>query len=221
MPLIRAPKVSTRLFLLIILGLSACTTTKPPKPTFADSLKAPSSHQQHNSAQAKNQATPTPIDADQIAYAERLGNALYQAMLSADATDPYTSREADLINMTAGMRCEGNYKAVSVYDNIGNTENLYLILENSNPKYFQIGRHIRFRLKLGTNQLIDVTPSSKTCMAVPSGDNSIPYVTHIMSNEPTEFHVFLSLYHHKAIYVGTKAGAWKVENGKIELLESK
>lgn len=221
MPLIRSLKVSLLGAWLIACCLSACNTTKPPKPTFADSLKAPSSHQQHNSAQSQSQATLTPIDADQIAYAERLGAALYQTMQSSDATDPYTSREADLINMTAGMRCEGNYKAVSVYDNIGNTENLYLILVNSNPEYFQIGRHIRFRFKLGTNQLIDVTPSSKTCLAIPTSDNSIPYVTHIMSNEPSEFHVFLSLYHHKAIYVGTQAGAWKVENGKIEFLESK
>ncbi len=205
-----------KIIFLLTLGfsLNACGPTNSIKPSATTAPTAKPA--------VATKVQPPAVNNENITYAERLGAALYQAMLSADATDPYTSREADLINMSAGMHCKGNYKAVSVYDQTSNTENLYLILENPNPEYFQIGRHIRFRFKLGTNQLIDVTPSSKTCLAIPSSsNNSIPYVTHIMSNEPSEFHVFLSLYHHKTIYVGTQAGAWKVENGKVELLESK
>jgi hypothetical protein len=166
-------------------------------------------------SKAPNKITAQPDKAN-ITYAERLGAELNKVMHSADATDPYTSREADLMDMTKDVRCEGNYKAVSVYDTQEQTENIYLILDRSDG--LQIGRHIRFRFKLGTNDIIDTDVSSKTCLFIPTVENGMPYVSHLMSNEPTEFHVFLSLFHNKTVFVGTAGGAWKVESGKISKL---
>jgi len=184
--------------------LTACSGTTPIK-TVSDPVKSVSEKEK-----------PQP-DLQKIAYAERIGAELNKAMHSADATDPYTSREADLLRMLKDLRCEGNYKAVSVYDTKGQTENIYLILDRQDG--FQIGRHMRFRFKLGTNDLIDIEASSKTCLFIPISNDGIPYATHLMSNEPTEFHVFLSRYHNKPIYVGTASGVWEVTGGKINRVE--
>lgn len=68
---------------------------------------------------------------------------------------------------------------------------------------------------MGTNDIVDMSPSTKTCLLVPSEGDSIPFATHLISNVPTEFHVFLSLYHEEPIYVSTSIGLWSVEAGKV------
>ena len=155
------------------------------------------------------------------------GAALYAAMQSNDATDTPTSREADLLEMASGkLLCEGEYKAVRVDDSKAQMEHIYLILQPEKSKGIQFGRHVRFDFRLGTNDLISITPSSKSCLLVPIEGSSIEessieaaYITHLLSNEPTDFHVYLSLYHQKSIYVSTSGALWKIENGKISKSE--
>ncbi|WHI46927.1 hypothetical protein [Microbulbifer sp. VAAF005] len=161
-------------------------------------------------------------DADtgfQVAHSEYLGKKLYDAVLSEDGSSPYTSREQDILEMSKDLVCKGRYKAVSVVDEKFETENIYLLLSPENDSGIQFGRHLKFRLRLGSNDIVDVSPSTKTCLLVPAEGDGIPFSTHLISNVPTEFHVFLSLYHEKKIYVSTSAGLWSVDAGKVTLME--
>ncbi len=155
----------------------------------------------------------------QIAHSEYLGKKLYDAVLSEDGSSPYTSREQDLLEMSKDLVCEGKYKAVSVVDEKFETENIYLVLSPEKDSGVQFGRHLKFRFRLGTNDIVDVSPSTKTCLLVPAEGDSIPFSTHLVSNVPTEFHVFLSLYHEKPIYVSTSTGLWSIEAGKAALVK--
>ena len=149
---------------------------------------------------------------------QRLGLALYNAMLSSDATDEATSREADLLEMASEeLLCEGKYQAVRIRDTESNLERIYLVLQPPKSAGIQFGRHLRFDFLLGTNDLEELTLSTKTCLLVPNTeeDSAAVFITHLMSPTPNEFHVYLSLLHDQPIYVSTEQGVWKVENGVI------
>ncbi|WP_444945474.1 hypothetical protein ACJJIP_15045 [Microbulbifer sp. VTAC004] len=168
----------------------------------------------------KTTSVKNDIDAAfQIAHSEYLGKKLYDAIRSEDGSLPYTSREQDLLDMSIDLVCDGKYKAVSVIDDRFETENIYFVLSPENDSGVQFGRHLKFRFKLGTNDIVDVSPSTKTCLLVHAEGDSIPFSTHFISNVPTEFHVFLSLHHGKPIYVSTSTGLWSVEAGKASLVK--
>lgn len=156
----------------------------------------------------------------EILEAESLGRTLYDDIISDDGSAPNTSREADLIRMVEekGIGCEGTYKAVSTFNDEKGEENLFLVLF-PDSEGVQFGRHFRFRFKAGTNDIIDVVPSTRSCLLVPAAGETVPFATHLLSEVPNEFHVFLSLIHNKEIYVSTSKGLWNVENGKISPVE--
>ena len=185
------------LSIVIFLGLTACNTVPVKHPA----------------------ASTANIDLKKI---ESDGRSLYAAMQSSDATDPPTSREADLLKMAAEkLLCSDEYKAVRVEDAQAQVEHIYLVLQPEKSKGIQFGRHVRFDFKLGTNDLESITLSTKTCLLVPLEESSTgaAFVTHLLSDEPTEFHVYLSLYHKNPIYVSTSSGLWKIEDGKISKSE--
>lgn len=187
------------LFLLLITGIFLCgCNTTPTK-------------------------TSSPISPNQIEKTERDGMALYKAMLSSDATDDPTSRESDLLSMASKeMLCKGEYQAVRIQDTKANLERIYLVLQPSKSAGIQVGRHIRFDFKLGTNDLDGITLSTKSCLLIPNSvENSVAaFVTHLLSPIPSEFHVYLSLLHGKPLYVSTELGMWVIENGKISRSEA-
>lgn len=181
------------LLFVFLLGLTACNTT--PVKQSIDSI---------------SNLNLSKIEID--------GKSLYAAMESSDAIDPPTSREADLLEMASEkLLCGSGYSAVRVEDEVSQVEHIYLILQPEKSKGIQFGRHVRFDFKLGTNDLESITPSTKSCLLVPLEESSseAAFVTHLLSDVPTDFHVYLSLYHKKPIYVSTSAGLWKIEHGKI------
>lgn len=181
----------------ILLGLSACSTTGVKQPAIAS----------------------THWNLEKI---ESDGRSLYTAMQSSDVTDPLTSRETDLLQMAADkLLCDGDYQAVRVADEQAQIEHIYLILQPEKSKGVQFGRHVRFDFKLGTNDLEKIEISTKTCLLVPLDESSdeAAFITHLLSETPTDFHVYLSLHHQKVIFVSTSAGLWKIENGHISKTE--
>ncbi len=161
-----------------------------------------------------------PSSSNAIMDAENLGRTLYNNLTSEDGSSPYTSREADVVKMVGeeGVASDGHYKAVSIFNEQDGVENLFLVLF-PDSEGVQFGRHFRFQFRAGTNDLIDVSPSTKTCLLVPVTGDSVPFSTHLLSDVPNEFHVFLSLYHNKQIYVSTRKGLWSVNGGKISHIE--
>ncbi|MET1257236.1 hypothetical protein [Aliikangiella maris] len=185
------------LLVVFSLGLSACKTV-PVKQSMSSDVQ---------------------LDLSKI---EIKGKNLYKAMKSDDATDPPTSREADLLEMASkDLLCGDGYIAVRVEDELSQIEHIYLMFQPEKSKGIQFGRHIRFDFKLGTNDIKSVISSTKSCLLVPLEDSSTDaaFVTHVLSDVPTDFHVYLSLHHKKPIYIRTSSNLWKIENGKI--LQSK
>jgi len=92
-----------------------------------------------------------------------------------------------------------------------------LVLEPSKSEGIQMGRHVRFDFSIGSNDIKEIVLSSNTCLLVPVAEKEAEaaFVTHILSDVPSEFHVYLSLLHEKSIYVGTNVGTWSVKEGKI------
>ncbi len=91
-------------------------------------------------------------------------------------------------------------------------------------KGVQFGRHIRVDYKLNTDDLINLSKSTNSCILIPTEDSpegsevAGVFITHLLSETPSEFHVFLSYLHNKEVFVGTSAGTWKVNKNSIELM---
>jgi TPR repeat protein len=69
-----------------------------------------------------------------------------------------------------------------------------------------------------------IEPLTKTVLEVPipppKPDGTKPdlCVTHLLGDYPLETHVFISLLHHKTLYVYTEKYIWRVNEGKIALM---
>jgi len=108
--------------------------------------------------------------------------------------------------------CDLKYTKIKLRDGLE-----YFIAEPPKENMVILGRHVK--IFQGS-----ISYSTKSCivMTQPEGVlSSAVVITHLLSNIPTEFHVFVSLKYKKTVYVGTKIGNWIVKNGKISVLDDK
>jgi len=154
--------------------------------------------------------TPAAL-APEVKRAEQLG----RLMLDAEAT-PRSSDSEELVSRARGKvssLCQFEYKPiVATFDS---HRFVFFIAQPPKPDYMVFGRHFAVD---GDN----IVASTNTCIAVPPTPPDKPavaaYITHVLSETPTEFHVYLSLKHHKPVYVGTSAGNWLVDGDKVSFL---
>ncbi len=134
------------------------------------------------------------------------GDELYKACLKGPAVDETIGKEKNKIDDFCDLR----------YDAYRANGDVYFIAEPPATGGTVFGRHYR----VAGDKVIK---STITCIAIPEGaTNTVgAYITHLLSDAPSEFHVFVSLKYKKPIYVGTKTGTWKVDGGKIEFLEKR
>jgi hypothetical protein len=134
------------------------------------------------------------------------GKALYEAYIKGPIAIKDAEKEKNKINDF----CEFQYKAYAVNGNI------YFIAEPTANEGIMFGRHYKVTET-------DLIKSTSSCFVTPPPpSNSVAaYTTHLLTDTPTEFHVFLSLKHKNPIYVGTKTGTWKVEQGGIDFVEKR
>jgi len=133
------------------------------------------------------------------------GAALYKAYLEGPVTGKNIEKEKNKIDDF----CAFKYNAYLANGSV------YFIAEHPTSGGIVFGKHFKIT---GNN----ITKSTITCFASPEQppENAVAsYTTHLLSNTPTEFHVFASLQHKKPIYVVTKIGIWKVEGEKILFAE--
>ena len=142
----------------------------------------------------------------EVSQAIKSGRDLYDAYLKGPRTDKQTEKEKSRIDDF----CDFQYNAYVV------GESTYFIAESPSAGGIVFGRHYRV-------SEAGVTKSTVTCYATPPPptNTAFAFITHRISNTPTEFHVFLSLKHKNPIYVITKPGTWRVEGGKIAFVEKR
>jgi hypothetical protein len=134
------------------------------------------------------------------------GHALYAAYQKGASSNP----QIEDIKNKISVFCEFPYKAYVVRSDI------YFIGESPLAGGIVFGRH--FKISNGS-----VVKSTKTCYVTPPPPSNAlaAFITHLLSETPTEFHVFLSLLHGNPIFVGINKEVWKVENGVITYTKKK
>lgn len=141
-----------------------------------------------------------------VSDAETQGQALYVAAAKTD-----TAGGNDELVQSARARindfCDFKYRAVVIGPAV------YFLGQPAATGDIVFGRHYKV---VGET----VTPSTKSCLSQSLPPNVVaPFVTHLLSDTPTEFHVYLSLQQNKPLFVNTRLGVWRVEEGKIRLAQ--
>jgi hypothetical protein len=101
---------------------------------------------------------------------------------------------------------------------------VYLIPATTEPGRVLVGGYYRVHVSEQGEKLLGVTPFSKSCLAIPApetppGAQAVgAYFNHLLSDTPTETHVFLSKLHRKPMYVATRRGVWDVDGDTITFL---
>jgi hypothetical protein len=98
---------------------------------------------------------------------------------------------------------------------------VYLIPATAEPGRILIGGYYRIHVSRQGDKVLNVTPFSKSCLALSAQETVTgAYFNHVLSDAPTETHVFLSRLHSKPMYVATRRGAWLVDGDTITFLGS-
>jgi hypothetical protein len=109
--------------------------------------------------------------------------------------------------------CKFDYQPV-VVTREGN-QDVYFIGDTGNTGDVTFGRHFKV---VGNS----VTTSTKSCFVIPGSPSEAKasgvWTTHLLSDSPTEFHVFLALKYKTTVFVNTATGAWSVDGAHIQKL---
>ena len=99
---------------------------------------------------------------------------------------------------------------------------VYLIPATTEPGRILVGGYYRIHVSPQGDKVLSVTAFSKSCLAIPPQDTqgAGAYFNHLLSDAPTETHVFLSRSHRKPMYVRTRRGVWLVDGDTITFLGS-
>jgi len=171
--------------------------------------------------------TMTKLQKKQATFAEKWGRALFDAYNTAGKVSDITMDRA-LATATSAVtdKCDVRYRALLVIPPGISTDRLavYYIGAPQNGAEVMIGRHYRVIVSGDGKTAQSVTPSTKDCSFV-APDVVGQGVSGVLTSDPdipapTDIHVFLSLVTGQTLFVGTKAGYWRVKEGKIELLKS-
>jgi hypothetical protein len=109
--------------------------------------------------------------------------------------------------------CENTYKPVLVSQR--GEKAIFFLAQPPRPDIVVFGRHYKL---VGQKVMVSTKGCVGSGIPSPSATAVGAFITHLISPAPTEFHVFLSLKHNTSIFVGTSAGIWAVDKGKVRFL---
>jgi hypothetical protein len=136
--------------------------------------------------------------------------ALVQARQTAVAAMPATGQPVNPVVLPGEVRGESGTL-------------VYLLAGTTKPNIAVFGKHFRALVPERGADVTYMTPLSNTILESPTrgpegqAAESL-YVTHLVTDCPTEIHVFNSLLTRLPVYVGTKTGIWCVEGDSIALV---
>jgi len=124
--------------------------------------------------------------------------------------------------LSSGFRaCSPSYAAVVVPEEAEHPASwiVYLLAESTQADQVMLGGHHRIRVSADGSKLLAQEPLTRSCMSTKLVSVGTTLgVTHVLSQQPIETHVFLSLLHGVTIGVATGSGLWLVEGGRIRPL---
>jgi hypothetical protein len=107
---------------------------------------------------------------------------------------------------------------------------VYLLSAEQIPGEMVFGIHYRALVSADGSTVKQMLPLSKSALVVPPPSQNIPpgakavasFVSQIVTDWPSEVHVFVSLLHSRVpLYVATQRGIWLVIGDKITLIDDK
>ena len=101
---------------------------------------------------------------------------------------------------------------------------VYLLAGETRKGVAVLGKHYRVLVSRDGTAVKKFEPLSKSIIEIPYSSEGKTtaglVVSHILTDWPLETHVFASLLYKLPVYVATSRGNWKVEKGKISLVEA-
>lgn len=121
-------------------------------------------------------------------------------------------------------RCSDRYNTVVLSESDRDDSDwlVYLIAAAMDPTHFMVGGHHRIRVDAAGSRVVEQFAFSKGCMSPEYDPRSAGFVvTHLVSSEPVETQVYLSLLHGITLYVAISEPKqlWSIENGRIRRVE--
>lgn len=122
--------------------------------------------------------------------------------------------------------CAKTYNPIALPDATGPQGNwsVYLLPGTTDNMAVPIGGSYRVEVDGGSHKVLSTRAFTRTCIQLQNDPRAVALmITHLLDPIPTEVHVFWSLYSGKNMYVSTPPNgtAWKIEGGKIALIERK
>jgi hypothetical protein len=142
---------------------------------------------------------------------EEMGVRLFRARKTAMAAAPKGSRPFNPV-ILAG-------------DAIGRPDGIvvYLLAAEERADEMVFGIHYRALISEDGASVKHIVPLSKSALVLPvSARSAASFVTQIVTDWPSEVHVFVSMLHDRLpVYVATRRGIWRVTGDEIALIDDK
>jgi hypothetical protein len=99
---------------------------------------------------------------------------------------------------------------------------VYLMPGTTDANMVPVGGYFRYGVDADANQIIDRQPFARSCLTLSRANPNMERVaalffTHVLSATPTETHVFINLVQGVPLFVGTSAGVWGLQEGRVSL----
>ncbi|MBK7949327.1 MAG: hypothetical protein IPK00_11430 [Deltaproteobacteria bacterium] len=142
--------------------------------------------------------------------------------LSARETAMWRARQLAIQEPIA--RCSDHYNTVVLPESDRDDADwlVYLIAVAMDSTHFAVGGHHRIRVDSEGRRILERFALSKSCISPEYDPGSAGFVmTHLVSSEPVETQVYVSLLHGITLYVGVvePRRSWKVEEGRVQPLD--
>lgn len=128
-------------------------------------------------------------------------------------------RAFESASKTEFPRAPGPYNAVTLPGKLVGEPGWIVYFLSAPMKVDEVvaGGHVRVSIGADGTTVREVMPLSRSALRLPMPPpNSVGIVlSHVVSDTPAETHVFLSLAHRKPIFLATRTGMWKVEDGRV------
>jgi hypothetical protein len=152
------------------------------------------------------------------------GSELYKSFTAYNPNQNPTPIESSTAQVLSEYICaDTQYIPLTINREAQGITSVYYIANTPLDKGAQFGRHYRVDYDNKSNKISTIEFSTKGCLLIPNdapegAEVAALFITHILADSPSEFHVFLSYLHNKEIYVGTAVGNWKVNKNSLELM---
>lgn len=143
-----------------------------------------------------------------------------------DATEITLYRAVALARTADLQRCSDNLNTVTLPGETQDEIAVYVMPGTTDPSLVQFGGFNRVSVNADGLSIRGITQFTRGCIeshtpAEARGEPAALFITQILTDTPTEVHVFTSLSSRLPVFVSTSAGIWEVDGERIRLVEAR